>query len=108
MQRERRGWLPVLFFKTRARPEPPAPANGQTDDGIDAQSRSWLRMVAQMLPRCAPEGAEVREELQEIADRLEVLAGGLPDQEWADAVAGALTACRTEDGTASRIRVRWG
>ncbi len=103
--REKWSWIPVLFFKARGRSE--APSKADREPAIDANTQSLLRMVAHMLPRCVPEGAGERCELQEISDRLEVLAGGLPEREWAESLANELISGRSED-TTPPIRVCWG
>ena len=106
LRREKWGWLPVLFLKAKGRSAvsstvEPAPT-------LDANAQNLLRMVAQMLPQCVPEEASERRELEEISDQLEVLAGGMPEQEWAESLANDLAKSRYDGAAASRIRVSWG
>jgi hypothetical protein len=106
LRREKWGWLPVLFLKAKGRSAvsstvEPAPT-------LDANAQNLLRMVAQMLPQCVPEEASERRELEEISDQLEVLAGGMPEQEWAESLANDLAMTRRIDPTAPQIRVSWG
>ncbi len=106
LKREKWGWLPVLLSKAKGRSDvsstvDPAPT-------LDANAQNLLRMVAQMLPQCVPEGARERRELEEISDQLEVLAGGMPEQEWAESLANELAMTRRDDATAPQIRVSWG
>ncbi len=106
LKREKWGWLPVLFLKAKGQSAvsstvEPAPT-------LDANAQNLLRMVAQMLPQCVPASASERRELEEISDQLEVLAGGLPEQEWAESLASDLAKSRYDGAAASRIRVSWG
>ncbi len=75
---------------------------------LDANAQTLLRMVAQMLPRCVPEGTSEQRELEEISDQLEVLAGGLPEKEWAESLARELAMTRKNGAAAPQIRVSWG
>ena len=106
LKREKWGWLPVLFLKAKGRSDvsstvDPAPT-------LDANAQNLLRMVAQMLPQCVPEEASERRELEEISDQLEVLAGGMPEQEWAESLASDLAKRRWDGPAISPIRVSWG
>lgn len=105
-RREKWGWLPVLFLKAKERLESPGAANAP--ETLDADGQTLLRLVAHMLPRCVPAGAHEQRELEEISDRLEVLAGGLPEKEWADSLAGELLAGRGAGSARPSIRVSWG
>ena len=106
IRREKRGWLPVLLLKAKGRSEAAPEANPAPT--LDANAQALLRMVAHMLPQCVPAGASERRELEEISDQLEVLAGGLPEQEWAESLARELAMSRGDDATAPQIRVSWG
>lgn len=75
---------------------------------LDANGQTLLRMVARMLPQCFPEGTNEQRELEEISDRLEVLAGGLADKEWAESLARELVAGKRGGAVVSTIRVSWG
>ena len=102
-RRDRWGWLPVLFLKAKGRRETPKSA-----PILDANAQTLLRMVAHMLPQCAAQEAGERRELQEISDQLEVLAGGLPEQEWAETLATELAVLKGSGGSSPSIRVSWG
>ncbi len=106
IRREKWGWLPGLFLKAKGRVNEPGKANPAPT--LDANAQALLRMVAHMLPQCVPAGASERRELEEISGQLEVLAGGLPEQEWAESLARELAVSRGDDATAPQIRVSWG
>jgi len=105
-RREKWGWLPVLFLKSKGRSE--SLASEAADDLLDADRQSLLRLVAHMLPRCVPTGSKERIELEELSNRLEVLAGGLPEQEWAESLAANLSAGMRARASRASIRVSWG
>jgi hypothetical protein len=105
-RRDKWGWLPVLFLKSIGRSDSLGPAD--SDEPLDAEKQTLLRLVAQMLPRCVPAGSEEHEELAEISDRLEVLAGGLPEHEWARSLAESLNARARTGASSPSIRVTWG
>jgi len=102
-RREKWGWLPVLFLKAKGRPE-----TAKSAPTLGANAQSLLRMVAHMLPQCVAREASERRELQEISDQLEVLAGGLPENEWADALASELAVLKGNGAISPSIRVSWG
>jgi hypothetical protein len=102
-RREKWGWLPVLFLKAKGRPE-----TAKSELPLDANARTLLRMVAHMLPQCVAREAGERWELEEISDQLEVLAGGLPENEWADALASELAVLKGSGAMSPSIRVSWG
>ncbi len=106
LRRVKWGWLPVLFLIATGRSE----VSGTADAApiLDANGQSLLRMVARMLPQCVPEGTREQRELEDISDQLEVLAGGLPEQEWADSLARELAMTGRDDAVAPPIRVSWG
>ncbi len=106
IRREKWGWLPVLLLKAKGRSEAAPEANPAPT--LDANAQALLRMVAQMLPQCVPASASERKDLEEISDQLEVLAGGLPEQEWADSLARELAMTGRDDAVAPPIRVSWG
>ena len=85
-RREKWGWLPVLFLKAKGRLEPTGASD--TPETLDADRQTLLRLVAHMLPRCVSAGSSEQRELEKISDRLEVLAGGMPEKEWAESLAG--------------------
>ena len=106
LRREKWGWLPVLLLKMKGRSEMSGTAGAAP--GIDANGQTLLRMVARMLPQCVPEGTREQRELEEISDQLEVLAGGLPDKEWAESLARELMVTKSNGAVVSTIRVSWG
>ena len=106
IRREKWGWLPVLFLKAKGRSEAAPEANPAPT--LDANAQALLRMVAHMLPQCVPAGASERKELEEISDQLEVLAGGVPEEEWAESLARELAMTGRDDTAAPSIRVSWG
>ncbi len=106
IRREKWGWLPVLLLKAKGRLNEPGKANPAPT--LDANAQTLLRMVAHMLPQCVPAGASERKELEEISNQLEVLAGGLPEQEWAESLARELAMTGRDDTAAPSIRVSWG
>ena len=92
IRREKWGWLPVLFLKAKGRSEVPSTVDPAPT--LDANAQALLRMVAHMLPQCVPSATSERRELEEISDQLEVLAGGLPEKEWAESLANELAMTR--------------
>jgi len=103
---EKWGWLPVLFLGAKGRTE--ASKAVDAAETLCAEGQTLLRLVAHMLPRCIPAGTTEQRELEEISDRLEVLAGGLPETEWAETLAGELLARRGDGSVTPSIRVSWG
>ncbi len=75
---------------------------------LDANAQTLLRMVAQMLPQCVPEGTNEQRELEEISDQLETLAAGLPEKLWAETLATELAMTQRQSAVAPQIRVSWG
>ena len=106
LRREKWGRLPALFLKSKGRSGEPSKV--ESAPILDANARTLLRMVARMLPNCVPAGASEKRELEEISDQLEVLAGGLPDEEWAESLANELAMTQRQSAAAPRIRVSWG
>ena len=104
-RRDKWGWLPVLFLRTKGRTE--ALPDEDKAETLGTEGQAFLRLVAQMLPRCVPDGSGERRELIEISDRLEVLAGGIPEHEWAEALSDELRE-RRGGAAAPSIRVSWG
>ncbi len=106
LRREKWGWLPVLLLKSMGRSGEPRKVDPAPT--LDADAQTLLRMVARMLPNCVPAGASEKRELEEISDQLEVLAGGLPEKEWAESLANELAMTQRHSSAAPRIRVSWG
>ena len=106
LRREKWGWLPVLFLKSMGRSGEPRKVDPAPT--LDADAQTLLRLVARMLPNCVPAGASEKRELEEISDQLEVLAGRLPEREWAESLANELAMTQRQSAAAPRIRVSWG
>lgn len=105
-RRERWPWLPVLFLKSKARPvAPPAP---EPRSAVDTEARDLLRLIAGALPHCVAAGTGARTELEDISDRLEALAGGEPEQAWAEALANDFSTRSRDDVPSAKVRVSWG
>ncbi len=113
LRREKWGWLSVLFLKSpalfsKSKGRSGEPSKVDPAPTLDANAQTLLRMVARMLPNCVPAGASEKRQLEEISDQLEVLAGGLPDEEWAESLANELAMTQRQSAAAPRIRVSWG
>ena len=110
IRREKWGWLPVPFLKAKGRSEVSGKVPSMVDPAptLDANAQTLLRMVAQMLPQCVPEGTNEQRELEEISDQLETLAAGLPEKLWAETLANELAMTQRRSAVAPQIRVSWG